>query len=260
MFESEKKEWSLNFYRNRCTNLKKKKIYWHFGVRINTVKHAGLEVREHWKRIGLEDKAKVCLGDRILAALAVLPRSIWNKRLSLTNYSKLTGWVQPCVPNRPAEFNRLLAWQGFCPPKRRDDLCFVFYVIQSFFYAWEHALGSPKFWKFHWKLQASLVSPKSPSWSKNRGPCMDKKVCQACVWVDVYDTILTQRAHSLPTVTPAEYSRGWPVHTAPQDLCASFSRPSMHNGDAPFSILLACAKKGGGWGGGMDRVMTGLWR
>ena len=50
------------------------------------------------------------------------------------------GWVQPFIPNRLAEFNRLFqidqlsstvcrakqpARQGFCPPNRRDDLCLV---------------------------------------------------------------------------------------------------------------------------------------
>ena len=45
----------------------------------------------HRRRIELEDKTKVVasvLGDRILAALAVLPRSTWNQQLSSTVYSK----------------------------------------------------------------------------------------------------------------------------------------------------------------------------
>ena len=37
---------------------------------------------------------RICLGDRILAALAVLPRSIWNKRSSSTVYSiSVYGYV-----------------------------------------------------------------------------------------------------------------------------------------------------------------------
>ena len=55
----------------------------------------------------------VGLGDRILAALAVLPRSFLNKRMSSTICFKKTQTKQ-------------LAWQGFCPPIRCDDLRLVF--------------------------------------------------------------------------------------------------------------------------------------
>ena len=50
----------------------------------------------HRRRIQLEDNANVVAsvrGTESLPPLAVLPRSIWNKRLS--------------IPNRPADFNRL---------------------------------------------------------------------------------------------------------------------------------------------------------
>ena len=74
----------------------------------------------HRRRIELEDKAeghRACLGDRIIAAPAVLPSAGQIDQLSSTVFGA-----------------KQLARQWFCPPNRRDDLlpCLL---IQSFFYA-----------------------------------------------------------------------------------------------------------------------------
>ena len=98
---------------------------------------------KHRRRIELEDKAKFVesvWGDRILAALAALPRSIWNKQLSSTVYSKYNGWVQLFVPKRLAEFNRsrgktASAARILFPEQTQRPLPCL--LIQSFFYAWK---------------------------------------------------------------------------------------------------------------------------
>ena len=70
----------------------------------------------------LEDKAKVVVSVwgaecvQFLAALAVLPRSIWKKRMNLTVSSRSTEakqWTRQEI-------------QQILPPNRRDDLCLVF--------------------------------------------------------------------------------------------------------------------------------------
>ena len=55
------------------------------GIRSKSSSGSATFVSTHKRRIKLEDKAKVVAsvwGNRIFAVLAVLPRSIWNKRLS----------------------------------------------------------------------------------------------------------------------------------------------------------------------------------
>ena len=81
----------------------------------------------------LEDKAKVVASVwgaefvQFPAALAVLPRSIWKKRLNSAGLFGKKLLNQPCLSKllrqnskRGKELNK------FCPPNRRDDLCLAF--------------------------------------------------------------------------------------------------------------------------------------
>ena len=61
---------------------------------------------------------RVCLGDRFLAALAILPRLYWKK------------WLNSSYHSRTAEA-KYLARQGICPPNRREDLCLGFCLNPS---------------------------------------------------------------------------------------------------------------------------------
>ena len=81
------------------------------------------------------------MGDRILAALAVLPWAFWNKRLSSTvplaalavwPRSLWNKWLSSTICFNKTE-PKQLAWQGFCPPNLtwRPLPCLL---NQSFFY------------------------------------------------------------------------------------------------------------------------------
>ena len=92
-------------------------IFWHRMVqKLSQAPSSGSDTPPPQKKDWFRRQGKgrpVGLGDRILAALAVLPLSFWNK------------WLNSIICFKKTEIKQL-ARQAFCPLIRRNDLRLVF--------------------------------------------------------------------------------------------------------------------------------------